>query len=676
MHAFDGSDIPQANSLALVRRIVDRVAEGDTSPRRIAERTGVALRQIQYAFQAARILDWLSVDKDAYRVTRLGEELLLLPSGSAAEREFIRRSIADSDVIRSLAPKLFAARPPSMDDLARRVAEQAHLNQTTARRRAQTLFSWRRQLLEPEPVLFAESVRASTPPPPRSMRSSPPSDPEQLSIPLPFRLNEDLARDVLRDNPWWEGRPGLQLPAVRRDFVSQIHRRLQIRLAPIVVVRGPRQVGKTTAQLQVIEDLLRQGVEPRRILRVQCDELPGLGALGEPILRLADWYENAILKCTLNEAARGGAPAYLFFDEVQNLPDWAVQLKHLVDTSTTQVVVTGSSALRIEQGRDSLAGRISTIEVGTLTLREIAKIRFGQELNRVVEDNGLESLTHKAFWQNVREQGSAQAEGRDQVFAAFSERGGYPLVHARPEASWPELADQLNETVIKRVIQHDLRVGDRGRKRDPALLEELFRLACRYAGQAPGIDLFVREAQRALHANAGPQRVRQYLEFLDRTLLLRLIHPLEIRLKRKHGASKLCLADHGLRASWLQEVVPIDPLRLSTATHLADLAGRLAESIAGSYFLTLGGLDVAHFPARPSEPEVDFILTVGTRRIPVEVKYRRRIDPMADTEGLRSFIEHRAYNAPFGLLITLGDAMEAEDPRIVSLPLASLLLMH
>lgn len=54
---------------------------------------------------------------------------------------------------------------------------------------------------------------------------------------------------------------------------------------------------------------------------VQFDELPGLLDVEEPVLRLADWFEKRILGRTFNEAAREGGPAYVFFDEVQNLDD-------------------------------------------------------------------------------------------------------------------------------------------------------------------------------------------------------------------------------------------------------------------------------------------------------------------------------------------------------------------
>jgi predicted AAA+ superfamily ATPase len=181
--------------------------------------------------------------------------------------------------------------------------------------------------------------------------------------------------------------------------------------------------------------------------------------------------------------------------------------------------------------------------------------------------------------------------------------------------------------------------------------------------------------RRSLHAEVSWQRVLACLQLLDTTLLLRLIEPLELRLKRRLGASKLCLCDHALRAAWLQEVVPLTPTALAHTPHLSDVAGRIAESIVGYFFRSLPGLDVAYFPARRTEPEVDFVLTVGVQRIPVEVKYRRHIESR-DTVGLRSFIDKPHYNAPFGLLVTLLDTSATDDSRIVSLPLSSLLLMR
>jgi len=489
------------------------------------------------------------------------------------------------------------------------------------------------------------------------------------------RLPAGLDEYLRSANPWWQGRPGRVLPDYRRWAFGTLLRKLESGLAPAVVLRGARQVGKTTLLEQVIQHLLQdRRVESRRILRVQFDEIPSLKGFDEPILAIVEWFQNRILGSTLNEAAHAGEPAFLFFDEAQNLADWAPQIKALVDHHTVRVVVTGSSALRIEAGRDSLAGRIAPLDLGTLLLREIAGLRFAENIEPLFPLNGLEDLLRDGFWQQLNKHGDRHRRVRDEAFVAFSERGGYPIAHARATVPWPEVADQLNETVIRRVIQHDLRLGERGRKRDPQLLEEVFRLCCRYAGQAPSQATLIVGIKQVLRANIGWQRVLSYLRFLEGSLLVKLVRPLELRLKKVRGPAKLCIVDHGLRQSWLEETVPLDPESLERSPHMADLAGHIAESVAGAYLGGIPHLDVAHFPERPTEPEVDFVLTIGEKRIPIEVKYRRRIDMHRDTLGLRSFLEKSHYNAPFAVLVTMLEDVEVPDPRIVPVSLRSLLL--
>ena len=491
------------------------------------------------------------------------------------------------------------------------------------------------------------------------------------------RLSPELDAFLRDTNPWWIGKPGPVLPKYRRWAFHATLKKLQSGLAPIIVLRGPRQVGKTTLQQQLIDYFVTEkGVEGRCLLRVQFDELPSLRGLKDPILSIARWFENRVLGSSFNEAARAGRAAILFLDEVQNLVDWAPQLKALADHHTVKVLVTGSSALRIEAGHDSLAGRITPVELGTLFLREIAGLRFGQEILPHLPPNGLEPLLHKDFWIGLQAHGLSNRELRDRAFVEFSERGGYPMAQLHGDRPWPEVADQLNENVIKRAIQHDLRMGIRGAKRDPQLLEEVYRLACRYAGQSPSSATYTTQIQQVLKSSIVWNRVLAYLKFLDSAMLLKLVKPAELRCKRRRGNYKLCLCDHGLRASWLEEVVPIDPKGLERSPHLHDLAGHIAESVVGYFLGGLQHLDLAHFPERGSEPEVDFILTIGERRIPLEVKYRNHIDSYRDTIGLRAYIEKSQYNAPFGVLVTMSDEVVVDDPRIIAVSLPSLLLLR
>jgi predicted AAA+ superfamily ATPase len=490
-------------------------------------------------------------------------------------------------------------------------------------------------------------------------------------------LLTDVEALLKETNPWWFGKPGPRVPRFRRTAFCDVLGQLKAGPAPCVALRGPRQVGKTTIQGQLVDHLVRsEKVDPTHILRVQFDDLPPIRRTEMPIQAITRWFQRAVMGMTFNEAARAGQTAYLLLDEVQNLRDWAPQIKFLVDHHDVRVMVTGSSSLRIEAGQDSLAGRLRYADLGPLSLREIAELRFGPATRSSLGGNGLHELTERAYWQALREKGQRESELRHQAFAAFSERGAYPRAQAESGIPWPLMADDLNETVINRAIVHDLRMGERGRKRDEQLLKELFRLACRYAGQAPGRSVFVPEIKQALDANVGWQRVNSYLDFLERAMLIRRVLPLEIRLKRLKGSPKLCLCDHALRASWLQEVVPLAPAALAENEHLRGVAGHLAESAAGYFLSTIPGLDLAHSPERGSEPEVDFVLTVGTKRIPLEVKYRNRVDEFEDTRGLRAFLEKTANNAPFGVLVTMHDDVPIADPRIVQIPLSTLLWMR
>jgi predicted AAA+ superfamily ATPase len=493
-----------------------------------------------------------------------------------------------------------------------------------------------------------------------------------------LRFPSELGRDLERQNPWWQGNPLPVIPSFHRWPFAKLRQRIGNPVAPIDVIRGPRQIGKTTLQLQLIESLLESGVAPQRILRVQFDDLPALthAKFQEPILRIVDWFEKTVLRATLNESARRQEPVFLFFDEVQNLSAWHVQLKSLVDHATVRVMVTGSSALRIEKGRDSLAGRINSLEVGPLRLAEIAQLRGLGKLRPMQLENGWHDWVRPDFWQDLVAHANSQSATLARAFSAFSARGAYPLAHKQPELPWEDLAAQLNEAVVKRVIEHDLRIGERGRRRDPQLLEEVFRMGCRYIGQSPNPATLAEEARRTLGAHIGSQRIRHYLDFLDDSLLLRSIEPLEIRLKKRRGYRKLCLCDHAIRAAWLQEIVPFDTEALDRAPHLSDLAGHIAESTVGYFFSSLTGLSVAHLPERGGDPEVDFVLTIGEKRIPVEVKYRRVVDPLRDTVGLRTFLEKAVNNAPFGLLITRDDTPPVTDPRIVTVRLPALLVVR
>lgn len=533
----------------------------------------------------------------------------------------------------------------------------------------------------------AETPRAARRKQPALFRRLPPSKQAGKGTPAAREKKSPASPDelpiLLHDmNPWWSSARGPDVPSMRRWAFPTLLRKMDLGLAPAVLLRGSRQVGKTTLQEQIIRELLsKRKVNPRRILRAQFDDLhPLRRAFDSPVLELSRWFQREVMGRPFNEAAREDGPAYLFFDEVQNLDNWAPQIKHLVDHNrgAVKVVVTGSSALRIKAGQDSLSGRVAVVELDVLHLSEIAALRGDDSLSPMLKDNNVRQLREKDFWRELREHGIRGRAARDRAFDAFTDRGGYPLAHINAKAPWEEVAGQLTENIVHRVIRHDLRAGETGgRKRDEPLLDAVFRVACRYCGQAPSLVAEITEEVRRDVGGGGggaaSQKVRYYLDFLRDTMLMHLVEPPELRLQKRRSGAKICLSDHSLRAAWLGEKINLSPRAKNPDP---DVAGHIAESIAGAFLAALPNTMLNHFPERNNQPEVDFILTIGDNRIPIEIKYRRTVHKGRDTAGLLSFVENSRGRAPFGILVTRDDEFQSEDPRIVALPLSSLLLLR
>ena len=497
--------------------------------------------------------------------------------------------------------------------------------------------------------------------------------PPHTPLPLPHELVETLHQS----NPWWRGDPTPPVPATCRHLVGQVRQRLEFGITPIVAVPGPRGVGKTTMQLQIIRDLLNEGVPPHHIIRVPLDQVTITADMLDPILRITSWVERNITPATFNALAHQGQRAYLFFDEVQHIRNWSNQLKFLVDSSTVKVVATGSSALRIERGGHRMAGRMSTVEAGTLSLSEIAEFQGVAPLAHFPPEESFGQFHRLEFWQELAEHGRRNAAARDEAFRLYSERGGYPVAHdpRQPPADWPTIAHRLNEDVIRPVLQHDLLIGPHGQDRDAAMLEAMFEIACRFAGRTTSVGELVHEASHPSGEDAGLEEFADYLQALADTALIRLLPWPVLNPNRPRDAIKLCLADHTLRASWLQDRVSLAPDAVSAGPETTTLAGHMAQSVLGDTASVISGLDIDRVPTPPREPDLDFVFEVGDQQIPVQVNYRRSIDPVRDTRGIRAFVEKPAKRAPFGLLITRADGPAIDDPRIVAMPLSTFMLL-
>lgn len=199
----------------------------------------------------------------------------------------------------------------------------------------------------------------------------------------------------------------------------------------IQVLAGPRQVGKTTLARQLLA----------------ASGLPShFASADDPALRDRAWLDAQW------EAARGlraGNGAVLVVDEIQKVTGWHETVKRLWDEDTRHrskmhVVLLGSAPLLVQRGlSESLAGRFELIRLWHWSFAEMREA-FGWDLDRYL------------FF------------------------GGYPGAAALidDQERW---AAYVRDSLIETTISRDVLLLSRVDK--PALLRQLFRLACDYSAQ-------------------------------------------------------------------------------------------------------------------------------------------------------------------------------------------------
>ena len=481
--------------------------------------------------------------------------------------------------------------------------------------------------------------------------------PQPIDINPGNELSESLLTELHAMNPWWRGNSMGEVPLYKRNIYSSLFDSVTCGRYKITALRGPRQVGKTVLQKQMIRDLLekKRMVSPQQVLRIQFEQLSVL-EISDPILTIIRWFEKNVVKDTFNNMAAKGLPVYIFLDEFQVIPNWNSQLKHFTDLGECRVFITGSSALNIAKGKESLAGRVEWMEINSLGLSEICEFRQLGSLSAYRTEVDLSEWTQKEFWLNLKNGRWKTGDKQillDSVFESFCDFGGYPFCHTTNEISWREAENYLYETVVARTIDLDLQSKFESEHGESTslnrnLLINAFRVFCKYSGRDISLEKLRQEFVSAYSESLTTKKIRILYEFFEQSLLIKVVKPFEHRLKNPKECVKICLCDHAIRKAWLKEGISLYGSDVN-----ADLAGSIVEGIIGTFFKSIKHLGVSYFPAvgreSSTEGEVDYILEIGVHHIPVEVKYKNKPDL---GPGMKSFLSKEAYNAPFGLIIT------------------------
>lgn len=131
----------------------------------------------------------------------------------------------------------------------------------------------------------------------------------------------------------------------------------------IVVLIGMRRAGKTTILFQLMDYLEKKNVPPEAMLHVNFEEPSLTSNLSvEQLDLMYDEYREKIFP---------NGKAYLFFDEIQNVPQWERWVRARNETENVKIFLTGSSAnLMSRELGTVLTGRHVSFVVHPLSFSE------------------------------------------------------------------------------------------------------------------------------------------------------------------------------------------------------------------------------------------------------------------------------------------------------------------
>lgn len=369
-------------------------------------------------------------------------------------------------------------------------------------------------------------------------------------------------------------------PYWRRE-VSTLIERLSEPPRSLIIVAGPRQVGKTTLVRDALAQYDRSRYDFVAIDRPDEARLPDFTPAGTDFYDQGSGPRNTAWLVSkwqrARAAARESADGYiLIFDEIQKIPRWSEAVKGLWDADRAEglnlhIVLLGSSPLLIQKGMsESLTGRY--------------------ELIRVTHWSFLEM--HEAF----------DFDLEDYIYF-----GGYPksAAYIRNEPRW---RDYVRDGLIEPSIKMDILMMTRVDK--PALLKQLFHLGCSYSGQILSFDKMLGQLQDA----GNTVTLAHYLDLLGNAGLI-------------CGLQKYAGQQHRRRASppkfnVLNNALMSAGSGYTKAEAKADRSywGRLVESAVGAHLYNTGHPDCRLYYWRESSREVDFVIEGSRKLTAIEVK--------------------------------------------------------
>lgn len=430
---------------------------------------------------------------------------------------------------------------------------------------------------------------------------------------------------ILRQNPWWtrerweQQDPHLnELEHQPQVFDLDPLAHLNLLSPGIHIVRGPRQVGKSTSLKRLVRRMLDAGRDRRHIIYLASDLLEG-----QPP---RDLYASV---ARAKELARAEEPCLLMLDEVTMVSRWQTAIKSLWDDGLVRgdvVLCTGSSAIDLREGAaERLPGRRragddvlvlpQSLGVVARALDDSIPASPGYDLAQIVSPSGRETLADM----QIHLPALRRALERYVVF------GGLPAAVAELLSGAAEPSRDAKRTMHDALIKDVARRGA-SRPAAHALLERIVRSLgskTNWAAMAREMDVRLGPQRRpSSRGTPDPGTVRDYVELMADGYLLVIVY-----FWRKGSHSNALSND--------KKMYFFDPLLHAVAREYApgladDVPARVENVLATHLLRRYEPRDLLlESPAEPQRlhvwgkesGEIDFIAGSWSERAALEVKY-------------------------------------------------------
>ncbi len=373
----------------------------------------------------------------------------------------------------------------------------------------------------------------------------------------------------------------------------------------LYILRGPRQIGKTTLLKRIIKSLLEEGIEPQRIFYFALD-IGGIKKEEELFDLLLTYHEFA--------SERYSKPFFIFLDEATYASDWAIGVKKAYDLGIIRdcfLIITASSSIELKRGGERLPGRRgilpheSDVEMLPLSFRE-----FVQNLAPQIQIPTVDISPEEIY--RAAEELSYFSQELKNLMGKFLLTGGFPLSINELLAKG-EISPGPYITYLQAILADLARAG-----KSEAYFKEIIYIIIQKKLEPLDSALIAKETSIGSH-----NTVSSYIETLKGFFLLDVVYsarnirdPRPSFRKRRKFYFKDPFLFH-LMAAWAEG--DYNFFRFSRKLMESEMAGRVVENTVGSHLKRKG--NVYHW--RGKKGEIDFLF--GKKPVFIEVKYQPRI---------------------------------------------------